>query len=152
MSGIGYAGVSLPLATVDGVNTDSPVLYYVHTDHLSRPIMMTDALKANVWSAVWNPWGSVHSTTGALADDRRFPGQWYQLEAGLHYNWHRHYDPTIGRYSQADPLGFVDGQSGYGYAKGQPIEYVDPDGRLIFAIIVGAAIGLGLEFLANHLE
>ncbi|WP_084518869.1 RHS repeat-associated core domain-containing protein [Bradyrhizobium sp. th.b2] len=31
----------------------------------------------------------------------------------MHYNWHRHYDPTIGRYAQADPLGFVDGASLY---------------------------------------
>jgi RHS repeat-associated protein len=30
-----------------------------------------------------------------------------QLEAGLHYNWHRHYDPSLGRYTQPDPLGFV---------------------------------------------
>ncbi|MEQ1713050.1 MAG: RHS repeat-associated core domain-containing protein, partial [Hyphomicrobium sp.] len=38
----------------------------------------------------------------------RFPGQWFQVESGLHYNWHRHYDPTIGRYTQPDPLVFVD--------------------------------------------
>ena len=29
-------------------------------------------------------------------EDLRFPGQWFQLETGLHYNWHRHYDPKIG--------------------------------------------------------
>ena len=34
----------------------------------------------------------------------RFPGQWFQLETGLAYNWHRHYDPTLGRYIQPDPL------------------------------------------------
>ncbi|MGC2092779.1 MAG: RHS repeat-associated core domain-containing protein, partial [Methylocella sp.] len=33
----------------------------------------------------------------------RFPGQWFQLETGLHYHWHRHYDATIGRYLQPDP-------------------------------------------------
>ncbi len=59
----------------------------------------------------WQPFGQPHSITGTLTENRRFPGQWFQLEAGLHYNWHRHYDPTIGRYTQADPLGFVDGPS-----------------------------------------
>jgi RHS repeat-associated protein len=39
--------------------------------------------------------------------DLRFPGQLFQLETGLHYNWHRHYDPKTGRYLQPDPLGFV---------------------------------------------
>jgi hypothetical protein len=53
-----------------------------------------------------------------------------QLEAGLHYNWHRHCDPTIGRYTQADPLGFVDGPSVYGYAGGNPQAFVDPEGRV----------------------
>ncbi len=39
----------------------------------------------------------------------RFPGQWFQAESGLHQNWMRDYDPTTGRYLQADPLGLVDG-------------------------------------------
>ncbi|MEZ5901197.1 MAG: RHS repeat-associated core domain-containing protein [Hyphomicrobiaceae bacterium] len=55
----------------------------------------------------------------------RFPGQWFQLEAG----WHRHYDPTIGRYTQPDPLGFVDGPSVYAYVKAQPLQLKDFDGR-----------------------
>ena len=33
--------------------------------------------------------------------DASFPGQWFQLEAGLAYNWHRHYDATLGQYTQA---------------------------------------------------
>jgi RHS repeat-associated protein len=60
--------------------------------------------------------------------DTRFPGQWFQLESGLHYNWHRHYDPTLGRYTQPDPLGFVDGPSVYAYAGGQPTKHVDVEG------------------------
>ena len=47
----------------------------------------------------------------------RFPGQWFQAEAGLHQNWMRDYDPTTGRYVQADPLGLVDGASAGGYAR-----------------------------------
>jgi hypothetical protein len=39
--------------------------------------------------------------------DLRFPGQWFQLETGLHYNWRRHYDPKTGRYLQPGPLGFI---------------------------------------------
>ncbi|MCC0010930.1 MAG: RHS repeat-associated core domain-containing protein [Hyphomicrobiaceae bacterium] len=46
----------------------------------------------------------------------------------MHYNWHRHYDPSLGRYTQTDPLGFVDGPSVYGYARGNPYGYVDPRG------------------------
>ena len=45
-------------------------------------------------------------------------------------------DPTLGRYTQPDPLGFVDGPSVYGYAGGSPLRYVDRDGRN-----AGTAIG-----------
>jgi uncharacterized protein RhaS with RHS repeats len=41
----------------------------------------------------------------------------------------RDYDPTTGRYIQADPLGLVDGASVYGYALGNPGRRVDPRGE-----------------------
>lgn len=63
-----------------------------------------------------------------LTFDMRFPGQIFQLETGLVYNWHRHYDPTTGRYTRPDPLGFVDGPSVYGYATQSPMMKVDPTG------------------------
>ena len=114
---------------VDGVNTVTPATYYVHTDHLHRPVKMSDASKVMQWSAEYQPWGAVQSLSGPLSLDLRFPGQWFQLEAGLHYNWHRHYDPSLGRYTQPDPLGFVDGPSVYGYVKQNPMKHVDPKGR-----------------------
>ena len=60
----------------------------------------------------------------------------------MHYNWHRHYDASLGRYTQTDPLGFVDGPSVYGYAKGSPYRYVDKDGRIACAddVVIGLLI------------
>jgi RHS repeat-associated protein len=107
------------------------VLWYVHVDHLNRPVKMTNTAKAAVWDAVFLPWGGVHAITGSATLDARFPGQWFQLESGLHYNWHRQDDPTIGRYIQADPLGFVDGPSVYGYVRGMPQKYVDLTGQSV---------------------
>ena len=95
----------LPVAVLDGSSTrTNPTLLWVHADHLKRPEMMTDASKNVVWKALYEPFGAVSSITGAAANAMRFPGQWFQLEAGLHYNWWRRYDPTLGRYTQADPL------------------------------------------------
>jgi uncharacterized protein RhaS with RHS repeats len=42
----------------------------------------------------------------------------------------RDYDPTTGRYIEADPLGLVDGPSVYGYALQNPGRYVDPTGEV----------------------
>jgi RHS repeat-associated protein len=66
--------------------------------------------------------------TGAPID-LRFPGQWFQAEAGLYQNWMRDYDPTLGRYIEADPLGLVDGASVYGYVRGNPLRWTDPRGE-----------------------
>jgi RHS repeat-associated protein len=55
--------------------------------------------------------------------------KWYQAESGLHQNWMRDYDPTTGRYIQADPLGLVDGPSVYNYALQSPGRYIDPRGE-----------------------
>ncbi len=74
------------------------------------------------------PFGKLHVTTGSTPD-LRFPGQWFQAESGLFQNWMRDYDPTLGRYLQADPLGLVDGPSIYGYALQNPGRFVDPRGE-----------------------
>ncbi|MEW6643057.1 MAG: RHS repeat-associated core domain-containing protein [Pseudomonadota bacterium] len=94
----------LPLAMVANVNTTTPNLYYVHADHLDRPLKMTDGSTAIVWDVVYQPFGAVQSISGTATNNLRFPGQYFLMEVGLHYNWHRHYDPTLGRYTQPDPV------------------------------------------------
>jgi RHS repeat-associated protein len=95
----------IPLAVVDKVATGSPVIYYVHADHLGRPARMTAQNQAWVWDVIYSPFGETsYIWTNPGTIDIRFPGQWFQLESGLAYNWHRHYDATLGRYLQPDPL------------------------------------------------
>ena len=102
----------LPVAVVDQVNTATPVIYYVHTDHLGRPARMTDAASNWVWDVIYGPFGdAVYLWANPANIDLRFPGQWFQLETGLAYNWHRHYDATLGRYVQADLLRIDSGVS-----------------------------------------
>ncbi|NJM30789.1 MAG: hypothetical protein HC855_12435 [Rhizobiales bacterium] len=119
----------MPVMAIDGVNTATPVLMAVHTDHLTRPIRLTNASKTQVWNAVWTPFGTAHAIAGTATQNLRFPGQYFLIEQGLAYNWHRFYDPTTGRYTQPDPLGFVDGPAIYAYAGNSPLMNVDPDGK-----------------------
>lgn len=116
------------VAVLADANAASPQMYWVTNDHLGRPVQMTDSSQAVVWRAAYRPFGEVISVTGPASLDARFPGQWFQLESGLAYNWHRHYDASIGRYTQADPLGVKAGPSVYGYAGGNPVMGVDPEG------------------------
>nr|MBA2708243.1 RHS repeat-associated core domain-containing protein [Gemmatimonadaceae bacterium] len=70
----------------------------------------------------------------------RFPGQYYDEETDLHENWNRYYDPSIGAYTQPEPLmsnpGFVRGEArrgfsapAYAYARSNPVNVTDPTGR-----------------------
>jgi RHS repeat-associated protein len=102
----------------------------VRTDWIGRPVFATTSAGTVVWTAAYLPFGGVRVSTGTPID-LRFPGQWFQTEAGLHQNWMRDYDPTTGRYMQADPLGLVDGASVYGYAAQSPLRWTDPTGELI---------------------
>ena len=60
----------------------------------------------------------------------------------------RDYDPTTGRYLQADPLGLVAGASLYGYALENPLVFTDPTGECPWCVIAAAAaISAGLDLL-----
>jgi RHS repeat-associated protein len=112
---------------------------------------MTNSSKATVWQAVWTPWGAPHSITGSAELNLRFPGQYFQIESGLHYNWHRHYDPTTARYTQPDPLGFVDGPSRYAYAGNSPLMEVDPTGEFVVVLPALPAIVEGALTYGGYL-
>jgi RHS repeat-associated protein len=84
-------------------NTGSSVFFY-HNDHLGTPMMMTDSAGTVVWQGEYLPFGEPYSVTGLITNNLRFPGQYYDTETGLNYNWHRDYEPRLGRYIEADPI------------------------------------------------
>ena len=71
----------------------------------------------------------------------RFPGQYFDAETGLHQNWNRDYDPSIGRYVQPDPIGLVGGVDAYGYVVSNPLRFVDP-----FGLVYGLGRGPYSQF------
>ena len=136
---------------LDGVPVavrEGGVNYFVRVDHIGRPVFATNAAGTKVWTATYLPFGGVQTSTGTPIT-LRFPGQWFQSENGLHQNWMRQYDPTTGRYLQADPLGLVDGASVYGYARQNPGRWTDPSGEQTYG--PGSPfLGLGPLAGANH--
>ena len=119
----------LPVAQIDPGHT-----IYLHPDHLGSPRTGTDNTGTVVWTWAGEAFGS------ALADEDpdndltdtvvnlRFPGQYFDDETGMHYNYFRDYDPAIGRYVESDPIGLVGGLNTYSYALNRPASAIDPLG------------------------
>ncbi|HZR02001.1 MAG TPA: RHS repeat-associated core domain-containing protein, partial [Burkholderiales bacterium] len=68
----------------------------------------------------------------------RFPGQYFDKETNLHYNYYRDYDPSTGRYIEPEPLGLVGDINLYRYSRNSPVRFFDPDGAQV--IIPGGGV------------
>jgi len=113
------AGQPLALLTADGG------IYYYHNDHLGTPQKLTDQSGNIVWSADYLPFGKADVTIETVTNNLRFPGQYYDQETGLHYNYHRYYDPSLGRYLRADPIGVKGGINLFSYVNNNSINRTD---------------------------
>ena len=113
---------------------------------MNTPQKMTNAAKAVVWDRQSEPFGERYSTTGNASTPLRYPGQLADSESGLNYNMMRDYDPSLGRYIEADPIGLagssVANMNVYGYANQNALRYTDPRGWLLAVLLVGSR---GLE-------
>jgi RHS repeat-associated protein len=69
---------------------------------------------------------------GTFIYNLRYPGQYFQAETGLSYNYFRNYDGVTGRYLESDPIGLSGGINPYTYANDNPIMRTDPYG--LFAL------------------
>ncbi|MDM5177190.1 type IV secretion protein Rhs, partial [Massilia sp. DJPM01] len=89
-------------------------VFHIHPDHLGTPRMITRPLDNKI---VWrwdngDPFGLTPpnenpSGVGAFTFNMRMPGQYYDRNTNLFYNYHRDYDPQTGRYIQSDPIGLA---------------------------------------------
>ena len=83
-------------------------IYSIYGDHLGTPQLMTDDTGSIVWKAMYKPFGQAAvDSNSTITNNLRFPGQYFDEETGLHYNYFRYYHPYIGRYSRPDPSHFV---------------------------------------------
>ena len=122
---------------------DNIVLNYLHSDHLGRPAFATDTDGEIIWDGgITTPFGVQIETLGALTQNLMFPGQYEDEETGFYYNWHRTYDPTLGRYLQSDPIGLAGGLNRYAYVGGNPMGAVDFEGLVTIAHPSGGSITL----------
>lgn len=103
--------------------------YDVLTDFIGSAKRLTNSSGEISWKAVSDPYGHIAGeTNNSVVFNQRFPGQYYDLETNLNYNYYRYYDSSRGRYITSDPLGILAGINSYTYVSGNPILGIDPLG------------------------
>ena len=130
---LGDMPVAMLVPDAQNAAANPPTVYYLHTDHLNTPRAAMDATNALRWRWLSEPFGTLGPETSPTGQSPitvslRFPGQVYDAESGMHYNYFRDYVPGIGRYAQSDPIGLQGGINTYGYVDANPLSLIDPLG------------------------
>jgi RHS repeat-associated protein len=74
------------------------------------------------------PFGRTQILVESVENPFRFPGQYYDQETGLNYNYFRYYNPATGRYVTPDPIGLTGGINLWTYTRNNPVNFIDPLG------------------------
>ncbi|MFB7260562.1 RHS repeat-associated core domain-containing protein [Streptomyces nojiriensis] len=127
-----YTGL-LPLAQREAKRGDSQEevdrrFFAIVTDLSGAPTALVSPEGSIAWRARTTAWGATQWNRNATAyTPLRYPGQAFDAETGLHYNFNRYYDPATGRYISPDPLGLAPAPNHYSYAP-NPFTLWDPLG------------------------
>ncbi len=141
--------VGVMVQTGTAANSDiATTLYNVSTDQVGAPRVITRSTdEAIVWR--WDSAEAFGATApdqnpnnlGVFTFNQRLPGQVFDVESGLFQNWHREYNPRIGRYMQSDPIGLAGGINTFAYVGGDPLRFIDPRGEALTTLGVIAVAG-----------
>ena len=120
--------------TSPGVSGMVPMIHV--TDHLGSVRVVVDGVSGEVVeSNDYYPFGSRWNVAAGLKDDTnrfRYNSKEEQFRFGTPYVDYgaRQYDPILGRWFAQDPLSEkYYGISPYAFCAGNPVKYLDPDGR-----------------------
>ena len=135
---------------------------YYYRQNLQGDVIGLYSGGAQVVSYTYDPWGKLLSITDTSGTDigainpLRYRGYYYDTETGFYFLQSRYYDPTMGRFINAD--GYVSTGQGissynmFAYCLNDPVNHSDPDGNFcitacIIVIASGAVIGGALGAL-----
>ncbi|MFI8265951.1 putative T7SS-secreted protein [Streptomyces sp. NPDC085665] len=123
-----HAGLRPLSQTERRTDTDDERFFVIVTDLIGTPTELVDESGELAWRTRTTLWGTTTWNSDATAyTSLRFPGQHFDSESGLHYNYFRYYDPESARYLSQDPLGLgpADNPSTYVH---NPYTWSDPLG------------------------
>ena len=126
---------------VHGAGVDEPLVWYegagvadrrfLHADERGSIVAITDSAGRKLAILTYDEYG-IPGPGNVLANGQaprfQYTGQMWIASLGMYDYKARVYSPTLGRFLQADPIGYGDGLNLYGYVGGDPVNFTDPSG------------------------
>ena len=114
--------------------------YYYRYSLQGDVIGLYSTTGAVVAEYTYDPWGKLLSVTDTSGTDigtinpLRYRGYYYDTETGFYFLQSRYYDPTVGRFINADGQlsgvgGDMQGYNLFAYCQNDPVNMSDPDGK-----------------------
>ena len=138
-------------------------LYYLLSDHLGSTAVTTDSAGNRVTELRYYPYGASRYNPGGQITTYRFTGQRWDSGTAIYFYNARWYDPTIGRFLQADSIvpspGNPQDLNRYAYCRNNPLTYIDQDGHFAIlplllaggaAALVSAGVDLGKQLIVDQ--
>lgn len=133
---------------------DDGAIYTYHGDAIGSITAVTDDNGDVVERYTYDVYGEVSITNGGgaplatsgIGNEYFFTARRLDPTTGFYNYRARDYDPETGRFLQPDPWKYVDGPNMYSHVGNDPINYIDPSGRVLWkkpliAFKGGLAIG-----------
>ncbi len=134
--------------------------FYLHKDQQGSTTAITNATGDTVQQLMYDPWGKQFLVNNSIltytspAQSKGYTGHEMVNDFEVIHMGGRTYNPTLGRFMQADPFiqapGNLQSYNRYAYVQNNPMSYTDPSGYFLKKLMQVTGVTAAMKFLANN--